>query len=40
MRLGIDVETQVAITLYYLADWGHYRRVSNAIGVSRSTVYK
>ena len=38
MRKAIDVETQVAITLYYLADEGRYRKVSNAFGVSRSTV--
>ena len=38
MRKAIDVETQVAITLYYLADECRYRKVSNAFGVSRSTV--
>ena len=38
MGKAIDVETQVAITLYYLTDEGRYRKVGNAFGVSRSTV--
>lgn len=38
MRTAIDVEIQVAIKLYYLADQGRYRRVGNAFGAFRSTV--
>ena len=38
MRKPLDVETQVAVTLYYLADEGRYRKVANAFGISRSTV--
>ncbi len=38
MRKPLDVETQVAITLYYLADEGRYRKVANAFGVARCTV--
>ena len=38
MRLPTSVEKQVAITLYYLADEGCYRKAANAFGVSRSTV--
>ena len=38
MGKAIDVETQVAIKLYYLADEDHYRKVGNAFGVSQSTV--
>lgn len=38
MRKALDVEIQVAITLYYLADEGRYRKIANAFGISRSTV--
>ena len=38
LRKALDVETQVGITLYFLADEGRYRKVANAFGVSRSTV--
>jgi hypothetical protein len=38
MRKPLSVETQVAVTLYYLADEGRYRKVANAFGVSRSSV--
>ena len=38
LREAIDVQTQVAITLYYLANEGRYRKVANAFGVSRSSV--
>ena len=38
MRKPLDVETQVAVTLYYLADEGRYRKVANAFGISSSTV--
>ena len=37
MRSPIDVEKQVAITLYYLSDDGRLRK-ANAFGVSRSSV--
>ena len=35
---SISAEKQVAITLYYLADEGRYRKVANAFSVSRSSV--
>ena len=38
MRQCIDVEKQVALTLYYLADEGRMRKTANAFGVSRSSV--
>ena len=38
LRETLDVETQVAITLYYLSDEGRYQKVANAFGVSKSTV--
>ena len=38
MRKAIAVETQVAITLYYLADEGRYRKIANAFGISRGSV--
>lgn len=38
MRRPISVETQVAVTLYYLSDEGRYRKVANAFGISRSSV--
>eukprot|EP00112_Aurelia_sp_Birch-Aquarium-sp1_P016418 Seg3721.2 transcript_id=Seg3721.2/GoldUCD/mRNA.D3Y31 product="Protein ALP1-like" protein_id=Seg3721.2/GoldUCD/D3Y31 len=38
MREPLSVEKQVAVTLYYLADEGRYRKVGNAFGISRSTV--
>lgn len=38
MRRRISVETQVAVTLYYLSDEGRYRKVANAFGISRSSV--
>ena len=38
MRKPLDVETQVALTLYYLADEGRYRKVANAFGIARCTV--
>ena len=40
MRQSISVEKQLAITLYYLADEGRYRKVTNAFDVSRPTVSK
>ena len=36
MRKPVTVETQVAITLYYLSDEGRLRKVANAFGLSRS----
>ena len=38
MRRPISVETQMAVTLYYLSDEGRYRKVANALGISRSSV--
>ena len=38
MRRAIDVETHVAMTLYYIADEGRYRKTANSFGVGRSTV--
>ena len=38
MRRPILVETQMAVTLYYLSDEGRYRKVANAFGISRSSV--
>ena len=38
MRSPIDVERQVAMTLYYLSDEGRLRKTANAFGVSRPTV--
>ncbi|XP_022796273.1 protein ANTAGONIST OF LIKE HETEROCHROMATIN PROTEIN 1-like [Stylophora pistillata] len=38
MRRPISVETQIAVTLYYLSDEGRYRKVANAFGISRSSV--
>ena len=37
-RVPISVEKQLAVTLYYLADEGRYRKVANAFGISRSSV--
>ena len=38
MRTPVDVERQVALTLYYLSDKGHLRKTANAFGHSRSCV--
>ena len=38
MRQPIDVERQVALTLYYPADKGRMRKTSNAFGLSRPSV--
>ena len=38
MRNPLSVQTQVAVTLYYLSDEGRYRKVANAFGISRSSV--
>ena len=38
MRKPLSVEKQVAITMYYLANEGRYRKEVNAFGISRSTV--
>ena len=34
----MDVERQVASTLYYLSDEGRIRRTANAFGLSRSVI--
>lgn len=38
MRSPINVEKQVAVTLYYLSDEGSYLKVTNAFGIGKSTV--
>ena len=37
MRQPIDVEKQVAATLYYLSDEGRLRKTANAFGISRAS---
>lgn len=36
MHIPVAVETQVAVTLYYLSDEGRLKKVANAFGLSRS----
>ena len=38
MRSPIDVERQIAVTLYYLSDGGRLRKTANAFGLSRASV--
>ena len=38
MRSPVEVERQVAATLYYLSDKGRLRKTANTFGVSRSTI--
>ena len=38
MRLPVEVERQVALTLYYLSDEGRLRKTANAFGLSRPCV--
>ena len=38
MRLPVSVETQVALTLYYLSDEGRLRKTTNAFGLSRACI--
>ena len=38
MRSAIDVEKQLAVTLYYLSDEGRYCKVANAFSIGKSTV--
>ena len=40
MRMPLSVETQVAVTLYYLADERRMGKVANALGIGKSTVLK
>ena len=37
-RIPLSVELQLAVTLYYLSDEAHYRKIANAFGIARSTV--
>ena len=37
LRKPVSVETQVAATLYYLADEGRMRKVSNSFGLGKAT---
>ena len=38
MREPIEVDCQVALTLYYLVDEGRMRKTANSFGLSRSSV--
>ena len=38
--MPLSVETQVDVTLYYLADEGRMGKVTNAFGIGKSTVLK
>jgi hypothetical protein len=38
VRDVVDVQTQVAITLYWLASSAEYRTIDNVFGVGKSTV--
>ena len=38
MHEPVEVERQVAATLYYLSDEGRLRKTANAFGLSRSSV--
>ena len=38
MRMPIEVDRQVALTLYYLADEGRMRKTANSFGISRPSV--
>ena len=38
MRSAVDVETQVALNLHFLADEGRLRKTGNAFGLSRLVV--
>ena len=40
MRKPIDVEKQVAVVLYYLADEGRMTKTANAFGIAKCTVLK
>ena len=40
LRKPVSVETQVAATLYYLADEGKMRKASNSFGLAKTTVSK
>ena len=40
LRKPVSVETQVAVTLYYLADEGRMRKISNSFGLGKATVSK
>ena len=39
MRLPVSVETQVALTLYYLSDEGRLSKTANAFDLSRACVF-
>ena len=40
LRKSLSVETQVAVTLYYLADEGRMRKISNSFGLGKATFSK
>ena len=40
MRRPLIVEAQLVVTLYYLSDETHYRKIGNAFGIGKATVSK
>ena len=40
LRKPVSVETQVAVTLYYLTDEGRMRKISNSFGLGKATLSK
>ena len=38
MRTPVDIERQVALTLYFVSDEGQVRKTANAFGLSRACV--
>ena len=38
-RKAVFVEEQVALTLYQLSDEGRLRKIANAVGLGKSTVF-
>ena len=40
MRMPLSVETKLGVTLYYLSDEAHYRKIANAFGIGKATVSK
>ena len=39
MRHTVSVETQFAVSLYYLSDEGRLRKVANAFGISKASCF-
>ena len=40
MRKPLTVEAQLGVTLYYLSDEAHYRKIANGFGIGKATVSK